>query len=84
MLLFISLGVYLWIATNYILGRFDHSHDVSTTPASTVAHIVRKQTVGTIEIGGASLQIAYEIPQNVSYQARIMFKQKLVSLLVLQ
>ena len=61
------LGVYLWIATNYILSRFDHSHDVSTTPASTVAHIVRKQTVGTIEIGGASLQIAYEIPQNVSY-----------------
>lgn len=59
-------GVYLWIATNYILGRFDHSHDVSTTPASTVAHVLRKRTVGTIEIGGASLQIGYEVPQNDS------------------
>jgi len=57
-------GIYLWIATNYMLGRFDHSHDVSTTPASTVSHVIRKQTVGTIEIGGASLQIAYEVPQN--------------------
>ncbi|XP_047128102.1 ectonucleoside triphosphate diphosphohydrolase 7 [Hydra vulgaris] len=59
-------GIYLWIATNYILGRFDHSHDVSTTPSSTVSHLIRKQTMGTIEIGGASLQIAYEISQNAS------------------
>ena len=59
-------GIYLWIATNYILGRFDHTHDVSTTPASSVSYVVRKQTVGTIEIGGASLQIAYEVPENRS------------------
>eukprot|EP00794_Sanderia_malayensis_P005244 gene5244-5908_t len=59
-------GIYLWIAINYILGRFDHSKDVNTTPASTVAPILRKRTVGSIEMGGASMQIAYEVPLNVS------------------
>jgi len=50
-------GIYLWIATNYALGRFDHTHD----PTNTSEH-KRRSTVGTIEIGGASLQIAYEVP----------------------
>ena len=52
-------GIYLWIATNYILNRFDHSHDAGVS-----AHHARKKTFGTIEIGGASLQIAYEVPLN--------------------
>ncbi len=65
MLVFLT-GIYLWIAINYILGRFDHSRDVNTTPASTVAAVVRKRTVGCIEMGGASMQIAYEVPHNVS------------------
>jgi len=54
-------GIYLWIATNYALNRFDHTH--AKTNASAVEHS-RKQTVGTIEIGGASLQISYEVPWN--------------------
>jgi len=49
-------GIYLWIATNYALGRFDHTHDHTNT-----SEHLRKPTVGTIEIGGASLQIAYEV-----------------------
>ena len=64
---FSSSGIYLWIAINYILGRFDHSHDVTSTPASTVASVLRKRTVGCIEMGGASMQIAYEVAQNVCY-----------------
>jgi len=59
-------GIYLWIAINYILGRFDHSDDVSTVPASTVAPIQRKRTVGCIEMGGASMQIAHEVAHNVT------------------
>ncbi|XP_066918100.1 ectonucleoside triphosphate diphosphohydrolase 4-like [Clytia hemisphaerica] len=51
-------GIYLWIATNYILNRFDHKHIGEEHN--------RQNTVGTIEIGGASFQIAYEIPSNVS------------------
>lgn len=61
-------GIYLWIAINYILGRFDHSNDVTSVPASTVAPIQRKRTVGCIEMGGASMQIAYEVAQNVCDQ----------------
>ena len=49
-------GIYLWIATNYALGRFDHTHDKVN-----VSEHKRRPTVGTIEIGGASLQIAYEV-----------------------
>lgn len=59
-------GIYLWIAINYILGRFDHSHGVSTTQPSVVAPAQRKPTVGCVEMGGASMQIAYEVPNNVS------------------
>lgn len=61
-------GIYLWIATNYILHRFDHSHD-STSNSEVHDTTHRKKTVGTMEIGGASLQIAYEIPSNVSVPA---------------
>lgn len=58
-------GIYLWIATNYILNRFDHSHKKVKTPSGAIViNHLRKETAGTIEIGGASLQIAYEVPRN--------------------
>ena len=71
---FFSTGIYLWIAINFILGRFDHSHDVNTTPVSTVAPVHRKQTVGCIEMGGASVQIAFEVPLSVSHLSLIIKK----------
>ena len=49
----IDEGVYAWIAINYILGRLEpHLSNRSPGP----------RTVGSIDMGGGSLQIAYEVP----------------------
>ncbi|CAK9299149.1 unnamed protein product [Gordionus sp. m RMFG-2023] len=44
-------GIYAWIAMNYMLGKFDRQAN---------------STVGILEMGGGSLQIAYEVPGNYS------------------
>eukprot|EP00123_Amoebidium_parasiticum_P009323 comp19396_c1_seq1/m.22437 comp19396_c1_seq1/g.22437 ORF comp19396_c1_seq1/g.22437 comp19396_c1_seq1/m.22437 type:complete len:695 (-) comp19396_c1_seq1:148-2232(-) len=47
-------GVYAWITTNYLLNRFKHD-DKGRLP-----------TVGVVDMGGASTQISFEIPSNIS------------------
>lgn len=60
-------GIYSWIAVNFELGRFDHSHDTKGTPGlnSSVSEVHRKSTVGSLDMGGGSAQIAFEVGKSV-------------------
>ncbi|XP_056351077.1 ectonucleoside triphosphate diphosphohydrolase 7 isoform X2 [Oenanthe melanoleuca] len=61
-------GVYSWIGINFVLGRFDHEDEedavVTVALGDQRKSLVRKRTVGILDMGGASLQIAYEVPDS--------------------
>ncbi|XP_028916832.1 ectonucleoside triphosphate diphosphohydrolase 7 [Ornithorhynchus anatinus] len=58
-------GVYAWIGINFVLGRFDHE-DEADDVVSQGEPAGRRRTVGVLDMGGASLQIAYEVPTSAS------------------
>lgn len=60
-------GIYSWIGVNFELGRFDHSHDTQGSPGlnNSVSNVPRKRTVGSLDMGGGSAQIAFEVAKSV-------------------
>jgi len=68
-------GIYSWIAINYALGKFDHKiSDADKLVAVELPGIdkihMRKRTVGILDLGGASLQIAYEVPRQEKFDPK--------------
>uniref|UniRef100_A0A1I7SXZ9 Nucleoside-diphosphatase mig-23 n=1 Tax=Caenorhabditis tropicalis TaxID=1561998 RepID=A0A1I7SXZ9_9PELO len=57
-------GIYSWIAVNYILGRFSRTNEPK---------------VGMIDMGGASVQIAFEIPKEEGYNGGNVYEINLGS-----
>ncbi|CAF3590532.1 unnamed protein product [Rotaria sordida] len=54
-------GIYSWIAINYVLGRFQN---INNTESESVTNDISKRrptTVGVLDMGGASAQIAFEV-----------------------
>nr|CAD2123792.1 unnamed protein product [Meloidogyne enterolobii] len=67
-------GIYSWIAVNYMLGRFNsttNSLSMNTQIGNNDNNfkiLERQKTAGMIDMGGASTQIAFELPLNLNEQ----------------
>jgi len=54
-------GIYQWLAINYVLGKFDHSNEDLVAVEAGDNLVLRPRTVGALDMGGASMQVAMEI-----------------------
>ena len=71
-------GIYQWLAINYVLGKFEHADHASANeelvavePAHTSRDsglVFRPRTVGALDMGGASMQLAMEITTNLQLE----------------
>jgi len=67
-------GIYQWLAINYVLGKFQHRDHVTQEEELVAIEpskregeniVFRPRTVGALDMGGASMQLATEITSNL-------------------
>ena len=72
-------GIYQWLAINYVLGKFQHAEHaaqneelVAVEPLhssrDTESLVFRPRTVGALDMGGASMQVAMEMTSNLQME----------------
>jgi len=71
-------GIYQWLAINYVLGKFQHAdhmgNDEELVAVEPTGHrdneglVFRPRTVGALDMGGASMQVAMEITTNLQLE----------------
>ena len=72
-------GIYQWLSINYVLGKFAHADHASAneelvavepvhSARETDSLVFRPRTVGALDMGGASMQLAMEITTNLQLE----------------
>jgi len=86
-------GIYQWLAINYVLGKFDHgdpdelvalkeeedgvNEDLGSVAREGGNLVLRPRTVGALDMGGASMQIAMEITSPLQMRGmKVSIRQK--------
>jgi len=71
-------GIYQWLAINYVLGKFKHAEHIGNSEELVAVEpsgrrdseglVFRPRTVGALDMGGASMQVALEITTNLQLE----------------
>jgi len=68
-------GIYQWLSINYVLGKFNHKENsgagdemVAVEQGSHEKLVLRPRTVGALDMGGASMQVAMEITTDLQLE----------------
>jgi len=75
-------GIYQWLAINYVLGKFEHAEqsmqndelvavEQLNSTRDTENLVFRPRTVGALDMGGASMQVAMEITTNLQMEGMV-------------